>query len=82
MRKIDCSSLLKIDLYTLIVRPDQTYEVLIDNESKEKGSLFEDWDMLPPKEIADPDAKKPEDWEGASCLCRGDFYFLQSWMHI
>merc|ERR1712012_230113 len=49
-------------LYTLIVKPDNTYEVLIDNEKAESGSLEEDWDMLPPKKIKDPEAKKPEDW--------------------
>jgi calreticulin len=50
-------------LYTLIVKPDNTYEVLIDNESAQKGSLEEDWDFLPPKMINDPEAKKPEDWD-------------------
>merc|ERR1712198_693135 len=34
----------------------------IDNEKAESGSLEEDWDMLPPKKIKDPEAKKPEDW--------------------
>merc|ERR1739838_1276392 len=47
-------------LYTLIVNPDGTYEVLIDNESAQKGSLEEDWDFLPPKMIKDPEAEKPE----------------------
>ena len=50
-------------LYTLIVRPDNTYEVKIDNSNVQKGSLEEDWDFLPPKTIPDPDAKKPEDWD-------------------
>ncbi|KAG2464226.1 CALR protein, partial [Polypterus senegalus] len=50
-------------LYTLILRPDQTYEVKIDNEKVESGSLEEDWDFLPPKKIKDPSAKKPEDWD-------------------
>jgi calreticulin len=49
-------------LYTLIVRPDNTYEVLIDSKQVAKGSLKEDFDMLPPKEIKDPNAKKPADW--------------------
>lgn len=31
-------------LYTLIVRKDNTFEVLIDNESVKKGSLFEDFE--------------------------------------
>ena len=50
-------------MYTLIVNPDGTYEVLIDNEKAESGSLEEDWDFLPPKQIKDPEAKKPEDWD-------------------
>jgi len=49
-------------IYTLILHPDNTYEVKIDNKEVAKGSLKEDWDMLPPKEIKDPEAKKPEDW--------------------
>lgn len=50
-------------LYTLIVKPDNTYEVLIDNEKVESGNLESDWDFLPAKKIDDPNAKKPEDWE-------------------
>ena len=50
-------------LYTLILNPDQTYEVKINNEKVESGSLEEDWDMLPPKKIKDPEAKKPADWD-------------------
>ncbi|CEH18178.1 calnexin [Ceraceosorus bombacis] len=51
-------------LYTLIVNPDQTYEILINNESKKKGSLLEDFEppVNPPKEIDDPEDKKPADW--------------------
>lgn len=50
-------------LYTLILNPDQTYEVKINNEKVESGSLEEDWDLLPPKKIKDPEAKKPADWD-------------------
>jgi calreticulin len=49
-------------IYTLVVKADNTYEVLIDGVSKQTGSLKEDWDMLPPKEIKDPEQSKPEDW--------------------
>jgi len=49
-------------VYTLIVRPDNTYEVRIDNKKVQSGSLLEDWDFLPPKTIKDPNAKKPADW--------------------
>jgi len=40
-------------LYTLIVNPDQTFEILINDESVRKGSLLEDFDpaVNPPSEI-------------------------------
>lgn len=50
-------------MYTLIVNPDNTYEVKIDNKKVESGNLEDDWDFLPPKKIKDPEAKKPEDWD-------------------
>lgn len=50
-------------LYTLIVRSDNTYEVKIDGKRVEGGKLEDDWDFLPAKSIADPEAKKPEDWD-------------------
>lgn len=49
-------------VYTLIVKADQTYAVLIDNNKVEGGSLLEDWDFLPAKEIKDPKISKPADW--------------------
>jgi len=49
-------------VYTLILHPDNTYEVKIDGSSVQKGNLKEDWDFLLPREINDPSAKKPEDW--------------------
>lgn len=62
-KEIRCKDDVFTHLYTLIVNPDGTYEVLIDNEKVESGSLTDDWDFLPPKEIKDPEAKKPEDWD-------------------
>jgi calreticulin len=50
-------------LYTLVVKPDNTYVVKIDNEKVESGELESDWNFLPPKKIKDPEAKKPEDWD-------------------
>ena len=51
-------------LYTLIVRPDQTFEIKIDGESSKTGSLLEDFTpaVNPEKEIDDPNDKKPDDW--------------------
>jgi calreticulin len=53
----------KTHIYTLIVNPDNTYEVQIDLKTVQTGSLYDDWDMLQPKIIKDPKAKKPEDWD-------------------
>merc|ERR1719421_1474916 len=49
-------------LYTLIVKPDNTYEVQIDMNKVDSGSLDEGWDFLEPKQIRDPEEKKPADW--------------------
>jgi len=48
-------------LYTLVVNPDGTYEVLFDLESKAKGNIIDDW-AFPQKMIDDPSDTKPEDW--------------------
>merc|ERR1719313_2971293 len=49
-------------LYTLIVKPDNTYEVQIDMNKVDSGSLSEGWAFLEPKQVRDPDEKKPSDW--------------------
>merc|ERR1719238_38954 len=45
-------------LYTLIVKPDSTYEARIDGEKKASGSMLDDWDYLKPKTIKDPEVSK------------------------
>jgi calnexin len=51
-------------LYTLIVRPDNTFEILIDGDSIRQGSLLTDFSppVNPPREIDDPTDSKPADW--------------------
>merc|ERR1712156_880069 len=49
-------------LYTLVIKPDQSYDVLIDQKSIGSGNLIDDFTFLPPKEIEDPDVSKPDDW--------------------
>jgi calreticulin len=61
-KSLSCETDKLSHVYTAIVRPDNTYEVLIDGTKKESGNLLEDWDFLPPKTIPDPSQKKPEDW--------------------
>merc|ERR1712079_49988 len=65
-KDIRCKDDVFTHLYTLIVNTDGTYEVLIDNESAQKGSLTDDWDFLPPKKIKDPEVSKPDDWVDAA----------------
>merc|ERR1712137_239416 len=55
-------------VYRLILKPDNTAKVEIDGEKIYEGSLKEDWEMLAPKEISDPDDKKPSDWVDSSMM--------------
>lgn len=62
-KEIRCKDDVYTHVYRLVVKPDNTYKVLIDGEVVEKGELEADWSFLPPKTIKDPEAKKPEDWD-------------------
>ena len=49
---------------SLFRSPNNTYDVLYNGESHNLGNLLEDFtpSVNPPKEIDDPEDKKPEDW--------------------
>merc|ERR1712178_543600 len=49
-------------LYRMILKPDNTVRVEIDEDKIYEGSIKEDWEVLKPKEISDPEDKKPSDW--------------------
>ncbi|XP_071847456.1 calnexin-like [Apostichopus japonicus] len=55
----------KSHLFTLIIRPDNSYEILVDQKSVSSGSLLTDFTppVNPPAEIADPNDRKPDDWD-------------------
>jgi len=55
-------------LYRMVLKPDNTVRVEIDEEKIYEGSMKEDWEMLKPKEISDPDDKKPGDWVDDSMI--------------
>merc|ERR1712060_233145 len=40
----------------------------IDEEKIYEGSIKEDWEVLKPKEISDPEDKKPSDWSDESMI--------------
>ncbi|CAL7942377.1 unnamed protein product [Xylocopa violacea] len=52
-------------LYTLIVRPDNSFEIKVDNKVVNSGSLLDDFTppVNPPLEIEDPTDVKPDDWD-------------------
>lgn len=50
-KEIRCKDDVYTHVYTLVVKPDNKYEVLIDNEVVESGDLEADWDFLAPKKI-------------------------------
>lgn len=78
-KDIRCKDDVYTHLYTLIVKPDNTYEVLIDNEKVESGELESDWEFLPPKKIKDPSAKKPEDWDDRATIDDPDDTKPEDW---
>jgi calreticulin len=55
-------------LYRMVLKPDNTVRVEIDEEKIYEGSVKEDWDVLKPKEISDPNDKKPSDWADDSMI--------------
>ncbi|KAL7739557.1 hypothetical protein ACLKA6_008682 [Drosophila palustris] len=78
-KDIRCKDDVYTHFYTLIVKPDNTYEVLIDNEKVESGNLEDDWDFLAPKKIKDPNAKKPEDWDDKATIPDPDDKKPEDW---
>merc|ERR1711879_532351 len=55
-------------LYRMILKPDNTVRVEIDEEKIYEGSIKDDWEVLKPKEISDPEDKKPDDWADDSMI--------------
>merc|ERR1719497_218286 len=52
----------------MILKPDNTVRVEIDEEKIYEGSIKDDWEVLKPKEIPDPDDKKPAEWADESMI--------------
>lgn len=55
----------KTHIFRLIVKADNSYNIIVDEQVVSSGSLLEDFTppVNPPKEIDDPDDKKPSDWD-------------------
>ncbi|KAJ8639377.1 hypothetical protein MRB53_016071 [Persea americana] len=62
-KDLQCETDKLTHVYTFILRPDASYSVLVDNRERESGSMYTDWDILPPRKIKEVNAKKPKDWD-------------------
>jgi len=62
-KTVNCETDELSHVYTLIVHPDNTYEIRVDGARRESGSLYDDWEFLLPSTVKDPSAKKPGDWD-------------------
>ncbi|KAJ8932436.1 hypothetical protein NQ314_014650 [Rhamnusium bicolor] len=78
-KEIRCKDDQYTHVYTLIIKPDNTYEVQIDGAKQEYGELEADWDFLPPKKIKDPEAKKPEEWDDRASIPDPDDTKPEDW---
>lgn len=52
-------------LYTLMIKPDNSFSIFIDQKQVNSGNLLSDVSpaVNPPAEVEDKDDKKPEDWD-------------------
>merc|ERR1711935_1213575 len=66
-------------LYRMVLKPDNTVLVEIDQEKIYEGSLKEDWEVLKPKKISDPEDKKPEDWVEEKRIVDADAKKPEDW---
>merc|ERR1712217_734656 len=64
----------------MILKPDNTVRVEIDGDKVYEGSIKEDWEVLKPKEISDPEDKKPSDWSDESMIDDPDDKKPDNWV--
>lgn len=61
-KELECETDKLTHFYTFILRPDASYSILIDNRERDSGSMYTDWDILPPRKIKAVNAKKVSNW--------------------
>ncbi|KAH9043705.1 Calreticulin family-domain-containing protein [Lactarius pseudohatsudake] len=69
------------NLYGLVLHPNNTYDVLINGESKSRGSLLEEFapPVNPSAEIDDPEDEKPADWVDEKRIADPDATKPEDW---
>lgn len=89
-KDLQCETDKLTHFYTFILRPDASYSILVDNRERDFGSMYTDWDILPPRKIKDVNAKKvcPLDlnsgaflyaWAGSRLLLSQFFCYALFW---
>ncbi|KAL2547838.1 Calreticulin-2 [Forsythia ovata] len=53
-KEVPCETDQLTHVYTFMLRPDATYNILVDNVEKQTGCLYSNWDLLPPMKIKNP----------------------------
>lgn len=69
-------------VYTAVIYPNNTLKLLIDGEEKKIADLLsDDFEpaVIPPKTIADPEDKKPEDWDDRAKIPDADATKPDDW---
>jgi len=57
-KDLECETDKLTHFYTFVLRPDASYSILIDGRERDSGSMYTDWDILPPRKIKAVKAKK------------------------
>ena len=77
-REVACETDQLTHVYTLVLHPNNTYAVLVDNEERASGDLEADWDFLPPRDHRGPRGdqarglgRSREDSGRGGCQARG-----------
>ncbi|XP_008103057.2 calnexin isoform X1 [Anolis carolinensis] len=71
----------KTHLYTLVLNPDNSFEILVDQTVVNSGNLLSDMTpaVNPPREIEDPNDQKPEDWDERAKIADPDAVKPDDW---
>ncbi|CAM6091748.1 unnamed protein product [Calypogeia fissa] len=78
-KTVPCETDQLTHVYTFVIRPDASYSILVDNRERELGSLYTDWEILPPRKIKQVGAKKPADWDDREYISDPDAKKPDDW---
>lgn len=78
-KDLQCETDKLTHFYTFILRPDATYSILVDNRERDSGSMYSDWDILPPRKIKDVKAKKVSFWSVSLSSQLITLFFSMTW---